>query len=140
MLFEGARLIDPSPMFWSIGHSPIETSLWTPSREIESNVLPNFSVCVHGNAALCGIKLRCCWEQIGNLWSPWGTGWEPGGTCEYDGNTLGTREKKSLEVTRCPPRVHYTHATYVDDPAAIQAAVQTTRIHSHAWPLGRADL
>jgi hypothetical protein len=42
MLLEGARLIDPSPMFWNIGHSPIETSLWTPSREIESNVLPNF--------------------------------------------------------------------------------------------------
>jgi len=85
------------------------------------------------------------WDKIEVLL---GTNWELGeplgnrvGTsCEYDGNTLGTREKKSLEGTRCPPRVDYTHAIYVDDPAAIQAAVQTTRIHSQAWPLGRADL
>jgi hypothetical protein len=67
---EGARLIDPSPVFWNIGHSPVETSLRTPSPDIESNVLSNFSVCVHGNGTLCGIKLRCCWEQIGNLEGP----------------------------------------------------------------------
>lgn len=49
--------------------------------------------------------------------------------------------KWGFEGTRCPPPVDYTHAIYyVHDSAAIHGAVQTTRIRSHTFPLGRAEL
>jgi hypothetical protein len=98
---EGARLIDPSPIIRNVGHSPIETSLWTPSRKIESNVLPNFSVCGTWECNFVWDKIEVLLGTNCKIGEPFGN--RVGTSCEYDGNTLGTREKKSLD-SPLPPQ------------------------------------
>jgi hypothetical protein len=68
--------------FGTIGHSPIDAPLWTPSHKNKNKcaaLWPTFSFYIHESWTLgkpYGIKLRCHWEQLENLGILMWTWWE----------------------------------------------------------------
>jgi len=81
-------LIGPSPIFWDIGHSPIEAPLWTASCKMETNVLPMAHLFSLYTRELNFVQTIWCYRERfrGQLWKYGNLGNFMGTHKEHDGN------------------------------------------------------